>query len=298
LSAVILSAVGAGPALAHVQPYFTPVPISADALTADPALANFNCWDLRVSVTSPPPAQDRFNVATFDAPLSIGTFYSPVGGSDIQTIPAAPNLSYDTYVTIPSYDPVTNTPKIYVLGRSDILVTTGPPDAIFPRADGQQSQFSVAWGTLGQPAANGDFLIARFTVSKDATGPVAGYVLSNQTNNLQDYNFATLSFNNGALSAAPGSEFALIADANRDNKVNSTDFSALAQHFDQSNSNWANGDFNGDGQVNALDFNAMASNYGVNTQAPALATLVPEPISVLALGAALLMLTRRRVNPT
>src|SRR4051812_32436224 len=68
LSAAIVSSAVASSAMANVQPYFTPVPISAEALTLDPALANYNCWDLRVSVTSAPgtPAQDRFNVATFD----------------------------------------------------------------------------------------------------------------------------------------------------------------------------------------------------------------------------------------
>src|SRR3954469_25112365 len=65
LSAAVLASLGAAPAMANIQPYFSPVPISADALAADPSLANFNCWDLRVSVTGmSPTAQERFTVAT------------------------------------------------------------------------------------------------------------------------------------------------------------------------------------------------------------------------------------------
>src|SRR5581483_8983560 len=97
-----------------------------------------------------------------------------------------------------------------------------------------------------------------------------GYVLSMQTNNLQDKNFATLSFNQGAMIAAPGSEFALLGDANHDNKVNSADFTALAQNFNQTSSTWTKGDFNGDGKTNALDFNAIATNFGTNAAAPSL----------------------------
>ncbi len=77
-------------------------------------------------------------------------------------------------------------------------------------------------------------------------------------------------------------------DVNLDDIVNTTDFSVLADHFNQSGQSWMTGDFNGDGVVNALDFNALASNFG---QQPAsvttLAIAIPEPISpvLLACGA-------------
>ena len=84
---------------------------------------------------------------------------------------------------------------------------------------------------------------------------------------MNDYNFATLSFNSGVLTAAPGSEFALLGDANHDSQVNTSDFTAMSQHFGQANAGWSDGDFNGDGRTNALDFNALATEFGANAQA-------------------------------
>ena len=54
-------------------------------------------------------------------------------------------------------------------------------------------------------------------------------------------------------------------DTNFDGVVDSSDFTALASHFNTSSgATWALGDFNGDGRVNALDFNILASNFGTS----------------------------------
>jgi hypothetical protein len=62
--------------------------------------------------------------------------------------------------------------------------------------------------------------------------------------------------------------FFLNGDANRDRRVNLSDFNALASNFGQPNRNFAQGDFNYDGQVNLQDFNILASRFG-NTLGPA-----------------------------
>ena len=76
----------------------------------------------------------------------------------------------------------------------------------------------------------------------------------------------------------------LLGDANVDGMVSSSDFIMLATHFGATGQNWMTGDSNGDGVVNALDFNAIASNFGDQlTASPALASVVPEPVSLLLL---------------
>ena len=72
--------------------------------------------------------------------------------------------------------------------------------------------------------------------------------------------------------------YTFAGDANLDLKVDTTDFTQLALHFNQTSSTWFNGDFNYDGTVNALDFNILASNFGQNTlPSVALGAIVPEP---------------------
>jgi hypothetical protein len=84
-------------------------------------------------------------------------------------------------------------------------------------------------------------------------------------------------------------------DASLDGFVNTTDFTILAAHFNQSGQSWPTGDFNGDGVVNALDFNALASFFGANADNSApLGTVVPEPCGVVALLGTAIMQRRRR----
>lgn len=102
----------------------------------------------------------------------------------------------------------------------------------------------------------------------------------------------------------------LLGDANLDGTVNGLDLSAMASNFGTSGNVWAGGDFNADGNVNGLDLSILASNWNVaNPNVPAssggvsfdeaLAAVglggIPEPSSMLLLGAgAMLMLRRRR----
>jgi hypothetical protein len=54
----------------------------------------------------------------------------------------------------------------------------------------------------------------------------------------------------------------LAGDANRDRRVNLSDFNILAANFGQSNRTFSQGDFNYDGRVNLADFNILASRFG------------------------------------
>ena len=56
--------------------------------------------------------------------------------------------------------------------------------------------------------------------------------------------------------------FFLNGDANRDGRVNLSDFNILAANFGQSGRNFAQGDFTYDGIVNLADFNVLASRFG------------------------------------
>ena len=62
--------------------------------------------------------------------------------------------------------------------------------------------------------------------------------------------------------------YTLLGDSDLNGSVDSSDFTALSQNFNQSGMSWVNGDFNYDGVVNALDFNILASNFGAPLSAP------------------------------
>jgi hypothetical protein len=59
-------------------------------------------------------------------------------------------------------------------------------------------------------------------------------------------------------------------DANLDQRVNLTDFNALASSFGATDAGWARGDFTGDARVNLQDFNVLAGNFGFSAAGPAL----------------------------
>ncbi len=91
-------------------------------------------------------------------------------------------------------------------------------------------------------------------------------------------------------------------DANLDGLVNLQDFNRLAGNFGNPAAVWSQGDFNYDGLVNLQDFNRLAGNFGLSAGADgptpadwaALATAVPEPSSMLLVGAGVLLMLRRR----
>ncbi len=100
---------------------------------------------------------------------------------------------------------------------------------------------------------------------------------------------------------------AYLGDADLNGTVDSTDFAALAAHFNQSDASlgWAGGDFNYDGTVNTLDFNLLATNFGqvlpaepvAGASAAPLGSVVPEPAALSLLGIAAIGVRRRRRAP-
>ena len=102
-------------------------------------------------------------------------------------------------------------------------------------------------------------------------------------------------------SAYPGGEiggfFTIFPDSNDDGVIDSTDFDALAAHFNEFGTDIHTGDSNIDGYTNALDFNSIATSYGqsVSFRSPALGALVPEPATVSLLFCVAVM-TRRRAK--
>jgi hypothetical protein len=104
-------------------------------------------------------------------------------------------------------------------------------------------------------------------------------------------------------------KFTYGGDSNLDGKVDSSDFTAMAQNFNSSSAVWQSGDFNYDGTVNALDFNLLATNFGQPAlpDAPLTGVSVPEPASLIwlaVIGAAAAVRrmsrssVRTRVQPT
>jgi hypothetical protein len=68
-----------------------------------------------------------------------------------------------------------------------------------------------------------------------------------------------------------------VGDANRDRRVDSSDFGPLALHFGEFNKSWDQGDFNDSGGVDVDDFNLFALNFGKSSPPPVSA--IPEATS-------------------
>jgi len=108
--------------------------------------------------------------------------------------------------------------------------------------------------------------------------------------------------------------YTLLGDANLDGKVNGTDFTLMATHFNDAVTNgWDAGDFNYSGTVNGNDFVLLADNFNLYASTSATSaddlsalndfaqsngislTSVPEPGTVmLAIAVLILPLSRRR----
>ena len=108
--------------------------------------------------------------------------------------------------------------------------------------------------------------------------------------------------------------YTLMGDANLDGKVNGTDFTLMATHFNDAVINgWDAGDFNYSGTVNGNDFVLLADNFNLYASTSATSaddlsalddfaqsnsislTSVPEPSAVmLATAVSILPLSRRK----
>lgn len=106
---------------AHITPFWARVPISEAAIQAEPDLANYQTWDLKIDVTSP----DRFDAIGVllqnPADPQFRFFYATEqpGWLEIVAPSAAeiatnPEKEFRTYLTVPRFDPAN--PTCYILG--------------------------------------------------------------------------------------------------------------------------------------------------------------------------------------
>jgi hypothetical protein len=191
--------------------YFTlvPVTVAATAITDDPTLANFETWDLKVSVSS----GDHWAGADMRAQLYGTTkFYIPpandsnAGRQSIATSAPNRNLTDDTFVTVP----LLNAGGVNILGKSSRAPAADPNVPTFPSNGsnfvsgsdpdtGDPTSFEpannkmlvdVTWGDLNASANTniGVQTIARLTVTSQATSTgdptqsgIRGYIVGKMT---------------------------------------------------------------------------------------------------------------------
>jgi hypothetical protein len=144
------------------------VPISVNALAADPTLANYTSYDLMVSISP----GDHWAAASIIGTLPTGNFYVPAtfdADTGLQTIAAfVPNLNNDTFVSRPGYaDPGSGA----VLGSG-----SGAPAPLMPKSSNNKNAVDVAWGDVNASSNNlsGVQAIARLTISNSLFGGGAG----------------------------------------------------------------------------------------------------------------------------
>jgi len=160
-----------GRRLLALAAYFEQVAISQAAISADPVLAGFESWDVKIRVYP----GDGYTISDLIANLASGSFYNvpvaeaePDGGNGNVAHPGLwdrqPNLEYDTWVATP-FMRVEDT---RIPGRGDDQ--PGPP--VF-----SDTQISLTWGELANPHSGaGDYTIARLTASAGAAGALRGRI--------------------------------------------------------------------------------------------------------------------------
>jgi len=175
---VRLQAVPFDPALGATDP----------AAGGDPGLANYQSFDLLVSIS----AGDHWAGASIIGTLNHGTFYVPPKNDADTGISAVadfrPNLNYDTFVSRPGYvDPGSGA----ILGSG-----SGVGPAVMPKSSNTKNAIDVAWGDVNATSNNlsGVQAIARLTVSNDvvtgAQGVFTGTLKStSDPNNPNPYTF-------------------------------------------------------------------------------------------------------------
>ncbi|MEO0586897.1 MAG: hypothetical protein AAF078_04575 [Planctomycetota bacterium] len=87
---------------------------------------------------------------------------------------------------------------------------------------------------------------------------------------------------------------ALLADANLDGAVNTSDLAILAGNFDGTDKTWTTGDYNGDGVVNTPDLAILAGAFGTDLTGASIAAAVPEPGALGFIGVSVTGLIARR----
>jgi hypothetical protein len=169
-------------ASAAIQTIAVQVPISPAAIAADPALANFQTWDLRVVVN---PGEPLWGFSGMDAILTQGSYYSPVGGSTVpqpQLWGVAPNLRFDTFVT-QAADPAND--ASFVAPN----ITSGFPDPPLPIIF-TNTRISAVWhGAPGPGFGPGVLTVARLTFTHDALGTIVGHSVARATGEKTPFEF-------------------------------------------------------------------------------------------------------------
>jgi hypothetical protein len=154
--------------LLTIKPSLIEVAISAAAKAADPALNNFRCFDLRVTVIDSP-VPTKWGAADVHVELTKGQFYGPGDGFD-QAFPqkalwnSHPNLQYDTFIAAQNFAaPVIFGSSWAGTANQEVFTNT---------------QLDAAYGpTPGNAPGAGTYTIARLTISADAAGAAVGRVL-------------------------------------------------------------------------------------------------------------------------
>lgn len=169
------------------------IPISAAAVAADPVLANYRSFDLKVSFTP----GDRFNVAGFLATLSQGDFYrapNDVPITNAAAWPVQPNLEFASFVSVHDF----GQPPLGVL---PYIGTPGTPILTATR-------FEPVWGMPGgSPAGLNNYTVARITVSGNAVGEIYGEARSIDEPNVGRFFVASLPLGARPLTLVKGEVF-------------------------------------------------------------------------------------------
>src|SRR5436190_1796888 len=131
-----------------------PVPISSAAIAADPNLANYKTYDVKVTVDP----GEKWISMDLKATLTAGNFYNvddAHGGSTI-AIPELwsrfPNAEFDTFVSKSGFQ------KPIILGEYQPTIANG---GVF-----KDKETNVSFGSLPPDTGTGTFTVARLTVSK------------------------------------------------------------------------------------------------------------------------------------
>jgi hypothetical protein len=216
LAAAVGSALIGSASYAAIAPVFVKIATDPEALIDNPALANYDVWDLQVSISG----GDKWAAADLRAQLSSGTFYIPPtkdsnlapGATDRNTV-GTRYLRDDTFVgrpggtaAAPGFPLGT---LVNVLGRSGRAPTTDPDVPTFP-SNGTNLQnpdtgenepansmqlVDISWGDTGaatRAPTDNIFTIARLTVTKGAVGTVLGNMKSTSAPSTD--NFFTFAF--------------------------------------------------------------------------------------------------------
>jgi glucose/arabinose dehydrogenase len=165
----------------------------------------------------------------------------------------------------------------YSLGPADITITNTTSGQTIPT-----SQYSVRFDNTTNVA----------TVSFHSTGPQGALPDGNYTAVL-----SASGINDGALNTMASNYtanyFTLEGDANRDKRVDLTDFTILASNFNQTGRNFSQGnfDYSSDGKVDLTDFTFLASRFNQSLPGAAASSLAvpagllpPSPNTIFAAG--------------